>query len=134
KSSLQRIAADPSDLSALRIESCVHLLFSNHRQSPGACRAAYGTALRTGRPERRPARREVFRLRESARRQPSAWHPPLVPCRDATRGLGVLEAQSPAHCVRPEPSHDRNIDHLLEGRFRDSWRTCREKRWECCNE
>ena len=50
-----------SDLPALRIESCVHLLFSNHRQSPRACRAAYGTALRTGRPERRPARREVFR-------------------------------------------------------------------------
>ena len=25
-------------------------------------------------------------------------------------------------------------DHLLEGRFRDSWRPCREKRWECCSE
>ena len=67
----------------------------------------------TGRPERRSARREVFRLCESARGQPSAWHPPLISCRDATRCFGVLEAQSAAHCVRPEPSHDRDIDYLL---------------------
>ena len=39
--------------------------------------------------ERRPARREVLRLRQPAGRQPRARHPPFVPRRNAARGRRV---------------------------------------------
>ena len=68
--------------------------------------------------ERRAARREVLRLRQSAGRQPSARDPPLVPERDAADRGGVPEAESAADRLRAEPAVDRDPDDLPEGRFR----------------
>ncbi len=90
---VQRAAAPAPHLPPLRIESGVPLLVGDHRQSARACRTPDRAAVRAGRQERRAARREVLRLRQSAGRQPSARHPPLVPERDAAHCLGVPQAQ-----------------------------------------
>ena len=70
------------------------------------------------REERRPARREVLRVRQSAGGQSPARDPPFVPQRDAANRLGVPQAEPAADRLCPEPAVDRDPHDLPERRFR----------------
>ena len=78
QSPVQRAAAPAPHRAALRLRSAVHLLVGDDRQSARAGRTARRAAVRARVGERRAARREVLRLRQSAGRQSRARHPPVV--------------------------------------------------------
>ena len=100
-------AAAAARLPALRIESDVHLLVGDDRESARAGRAAGRRAVRAGREERRAARREVLSVRQSAGRQRAARHSAVVSGRDAARRDRVSEARPAADRVRAEPARRR---------------------------
>ena len=75
-------------------------------------------SVRARRAERRAARREVLRVRQSAGGQPPARDQAFVPQRDAADCLGVPQAEPSAHRLCPEPAVDRDPHDLSEGRFR----------------
>src|SRR5579872_1122149 len=62
-------------LRILWIEAAVHLLFRNHRESQATRRDVDRVAVRTGGSQRRAERREIFRVLQSAGREPAAWNP-----------------------------------------------------------
>ena len=118
QSSVQRAAAASPHRAPLRIGSADHLFVGHDRQPARAGRAARRAAVFAGRAERRAARREVLRVRQSAGRQPRARDPAVVSRRDAPRGGRVPAPQPAGHRVRAEPAGDRDPDDLSQGGFR----------------
>ena len=114
----QRAAAAAAHLPALRIESAIHLLVRDHRQSGRARGAADRETVLAGTAERRAERREVLRVRQSAGRQSRARHPPFVYCGVAPRRRRVPAPQPAGDRLRAEPDVDGNPHHLSQGRFR----------------
>ena len=125
--SVQCAAAAAPHLPPLWIRSGVPLLVGDDCQSAGAGRAADRAPVRAGRSERRAARREVLRLRQSAGGQSSARDPPLVPQRNTAGGRRVPEAQPAADRLRAEPAGHRDSDDLSQGRFRERARGARAR-------
>ena len=75
-------------------------------------------AVRTGRAQRRAARREVFHLLQSAGGEPPARHPPQLHRRNAARGARIHREQSADAGLRQQPPGHRGPGHLSEGRLR----------------